>query len=238
MALALTLVAAFAGTPWRDPRARMLLAIGVVGLLLSFGPRLPGYGWLYRLLPLLQGVRGVARFGFLALVAVAGLAGFGLARLRQRAVFHSTVLPTMLGVAAVAGVNIEAWRAPIHWTPALTVSPVYDTLAREAGVVVELPFPSATHTGANAVFELASTRHFRPMLNGYSGFVPASYASHAARLAHFPDAESHRLLVEVGVSHVLVHAPPTDEIQQLADRTPWLVRRVQHHDVTLYRLVP
>jgi hypothetical protein len=238
VALALTLVAAFAGTAWRDPRARMLLAIGVVGLLLSFGPRLPVYGWLYRLLPLLQGVRGVARFGFLTLVAIAGLAGFGLARLRHRAASRSTVLATMLGVAAVTGVNIEAWRAPIHWTPALRLSPVYGLLAGEPGVVVELPFPSATHTSANGVFVLASTRHFRPMLNGYSGFVPASYASHAARLAHFPDTESHRLLVEAGVRHVLVHAPPTDDLQQLADRAPWLVRRVQYPDVTLYRLVP
>ena len=58
---------------------------GAAGFALSFGPALPGYAPLYRWLPLLPGVvRGAARFGFLALVAVAVLAGFGVAALRAR----------------------------------------------------------------------------------------------------------------------------------------------------------
>ena len=66
----------------------MAAAIGVAGVALSFGPALPGYAALYRWLPLLQGVRGAARFGFLALVAVAVLAGFGVAAL-ARAVWRA-----------------------------------------------------------------------------------------------------------------------------------------------------
>ena len=49
---------------------RHAFAAGAAGVALSFGPALPGYAALYHWLPLLQGVRGAARFGFLGLVAV------------------------------------------------------------------------------------------------------------------------------------------------------------------------
>ena len=37
-----------------DPRARMCLAIGLVGVALSFGPALPGYEALYTVIPVLR----------------------------------------------------------------------------------------------------------------------------------------------------------------------------------------
>ena len=85
VALALAVVGAGRhARPDATPRVRMAAAIGAAGVALSFGPALPGYATLYRWLPLLQGVRGAARFGFLALIAVAVLAGFGVAALRAR----------------------------------------------------------------------------------------------------------------------------------------------------------
>ena len=80
-ALLLAGIAAVHGHAWSDRRGRMLLVAGVAGVVLSFGPALPGYRWIHEHLPLLQGLRGAARFGFLGLFAVAGLAGLGLAQL-------------------------------------------------------------------------------------------------------------------------------------------------------------
>ena len=234
---ALMLAAAAAGVAWRDARARMLLAIGVAGIALSFGPRLVVYRWLYDALPLLQGIRGAARFGELWLFAVAGVAGFGVAWLRRSLSARSSAAAAAAGIVVVTMVNVEAWRAPIHWTPASTPSPVYDALAREAGaVVVETPFPPADRTGANAPFVLASTRHFRPLLNGYSGFVPASYADHAAKLAHFPDEASRQFLVSAGVTHVVLHESADPDAAFRAQHTPWLVPRVHAPGVTLYAI--
>ena len=68
-------VAVATGAAWRDRRARMFLAITVAAVPLSFGPALPLYGLIYETVPLLQGVRGAARFGQLALVGLAALAG-------------------------------------------------------------------------------------------------------------------------------------------------------------------
>ena len=63
----------------------MALAIGVLGVALSFGTSLPGYAVLHQTLPLVSGLRNVARWGWLALAAFAILAGFGVAAVEKLA---------------------------------------------------------------------------------------------------------------------------------------------------------
>ncbi len=77
-------VAIVSGVAWRDPRARMALAIGIVGLALSFGANLPGYHLLFDVVPILKGIRVVSRFGWMTLFALPILMGFTLAALRAR----------------------------------------------------------------------------------------------------------------------------------------------------------
>ena len=52
---------------------------------------------------------------------------------------------------------------------------------------------------------LGSTRNFRPLVNGYSGFIPPSYYAHHVQLGGFPDDEAIEALKALGVSHVIVH---------------------------------
>jgi hypothetical protein len=72
-------------------------------------------------------------------------------------------------------------------------------------VLAEFPFHRAEEAHLDAPYVLASTAHWHRLVNGYSGFIPDSYARRAEALSHFPDegalAELHRL----GVTHVLVH---------------------------------
>ena len=53
-AIVLAAIALVSGRAIRDPRARMALAIGVLGVALSFGTSLPGYPFLHQALPLRQ----------------------------------------------------------------------------------------------------------------------------------------------------------------------------------------
>ena len=62
------------------------MAIGVIGVALSFGTSLPGYALLHEHLPLLSGLRNVARWGWLPLAPIAILAGFGASILESRSV--------------------------------------------------------------------------------------------------------------------------------------------------------
>jgi hypothetical protein len=50
-----------------------------------------------------------------------------------------------------------------------------------------------------------STAHWRPMLNGYSGFRPPSYERSYASVREFPADHSLTALHSLGVTHVIVH---------------------------------
>ena len=81
-AIVLAAIAMVTGRAIRDPRARMALAIGVLGVA-CLGTSLPGYACCTRRCRSLSGLRNVARWGWLALAAVAMLAGFGVAALEN-----------------------------------------------------------------------------------------------------------------------------------------------------------
>jgi hypothetical protein len=138
LAVALAVVAIMSGRAWRDPRARMLLAMAVAGFALSLGPVFPLYGPLYQAFPLLEGIRGAARFGYLALVGVAGLAGFGTAWIAERLQARwPTGRPRRLASLALGAVvilvNVEAFAAPLHFVrapgfrPSIASSPLKPT---------------------------------------------------------------------------------------------------------------
>jgi hypothetical protein len=234
-ALALAAVAVIRGIAWRDPRARMCLVFGICGVMLSFGTGLPGYGWLYQTVPLFQAVRAVSRFGYLGTMAVGFLAAFGIADLRSR------LTPGRWPAAAVLLLTLLALEplvAPIHFTPFAGVSPLYESLASDPGaVVVELPMPGGFGWFGNAHYMINSTRHWRPMLNGYSGFAPASFHEHTQALATFPAPAAVAALKTFGVSHVFLHIDGyTEEQRAIIDASPQLSRLASNEDIVLYRV--
>jgi hypothetical protein len=240
--LALVGVAVVAGTAFTDARARMCLAFGVAGVLLSLGPALPGYATLDRVVPLLQGIRGVARFGHLALIAVAILAGFGIADLRRRSMPRGAAVVWAVSVGAVALVNLEALRAPLTYRPFTGIPATYTRLAAERdAVVIEFPFYPPGLVFFNGTYMLNSTRHWKPLVNGYSGFIPDSFAEHYAAFRGFPDARSLAALRRAGVTHAVVHATGFEGAEQTfaaAAREPALRLVSEEPGIRVYRLGP
>jgi hypothetical protein len=237
LAIVLACCAVVGARALRDPRARMFAWIAVAGVALSFGPAIPGYAWLHAHVPLLQGVRAVSRFGYLGIFGIAGLAGYGLAWISSK--------PTLargrvaVGVLAVLVVNLESVRAPLDFVRFRGIPKVYDMIAAEApAVVAEFPFPTRRYIAHNGQYVLASTRHWQPLLNGYSGYVPASYDEHARAFAGFPAAPAIAALRVAGVTHVVVHAGPGDPLVQDADRCRDLRVIAGSRDRRLYRLLP
>ena len=189
---------------WMDPRVRVAAGITLAGLVLSFGPATPVYEPFYSTVPFASGVRAASRFGVLWLTGLAMLAAFGVAGLGR----SRLRLAGALAVVALVAVNAEAFRGPVPYVPARALSPVYDTLARlPDGVVAEMPFwwlPADVPRNAGAM--LGSTRHWKPLLNGYSGFTPASYRRRADTLWYFPfRAASFDELDRAGARWVVLH---------------------------------
>lgn len=245
IALGLTAVAVGSGVACRDLRARMALLFGVAAFALSFGPRLPGYAVLYDLFPLMTGIRGASRFGQLWLVAIAILAGFGWARLGQMLRRQATPVTRraalVLGAVALIGVHAEAVRAPIAYSEFQGIPAGFDALpgTEDNAVLAFFPFYSLDAVFENPRYMLYATRSFAPMLNGYSGFIPQSYMSHARALEPFPDAASISYLREVGVTHVVVEGQRMGTTSLAAlEQFPELQLTVSNDGLRIYTLGP
>jgi hypothetical protein len=239
VAVLLSGVAIVSGIALRDRRARMALAFGLVGIALSFGPALPGYSFLYRLIPPLQGIRNAARFGYLATVATAMLSGFAVAWARERW-RASRMMPALVAVVLLCA-NLDAFSGPIEYVPAEAVSPLHARLRGTGAIVAEIPVYPADRVFRNAPYLLHATKHWRPMLNGYSGLTPASYVQRARDLARFPDDHALETLRAIGVTHVFVHDRALrdwtdDETADAVPRAVGLELVERDGDVALYRV--
>jgi hypothetical protein len=179
----------------------------------------------------------VSRFGWLALFALPILAGFTLAHWKQRL---GPRAGAMLAVAMALLVTAEAIRAPMTFTIYDGVPRIYDRVAAMDGIVLaELPFPPRELITDNGPSVLYAAWHLKPLLNGYSGFTPASYAAHEAVMRGFPAPDTIQQLRGIGVTHVLLHkrrVPP--ELLERCARAPGLALVADEGDQVLYALPP
>jgi hypothetical protein len=214
----------------------MAAAIGHVGLALSFGPALPGYAWLQSHVPLFEGLRAAARWGLLPLTAVAILAGFGVSAWERRA--RGWTYRPAAALALLAVLTLEALRAPMTFAGVPRIPALYDLLRREPhAVLVELPLFSGIAVSENARYLVHSTRHFRPLVNGYSGFEPDAFRQRADRWRRFPAADVLQEMHQLGVTHVVVDTRELDALQVAsAANTAALALIVEEDGRRLYRL--
>jgi hypothetical protein len=82
--------------------------------------------------------------------------------------------------------------------------PVYDWIARQPDVRALLELPIRRNWRENEAMYY-STLHWKPIVNGYSGYEPWSHALIAQRIRFFPDRATIALLRDLGVTHILLH---------------------------------
>jgi hypothetical protein len=233
---------AFAFLRTTSAHIAMLAGIAVTGVVLSLGTNTPVYGWLYSVFPPLTGIRAAARFGILFLLAMAGLAGFGVWQIRTRVGAGAAGL---VGVAALGLVTIEALDAPMQFREFHGIPHLYALLAQEPGpvVLVEQPFYPPQAVFQNAEYVLNSTAHWRPLMNGYSGYTPHTYREFTKTFWFFPRPHVIEAMQRAGVTHVMVHPERFDEMAADVIRMCDEDRRLEkvgvgRNGLTLYRLRP
>ena len=230
-------VIALVSRPYRgDARVRMCAIAAIGCLTASMAGRWPFYPTLHELIPLLQAVRVQAHLGQFVLLMIAILAGFGVAAIWKR--WGNARWWPAAAVALLVIVNGEALRAPIGFVWFDRVPAVYDALEAERGAVVaEVPFPMPGQWFLNGPYMVNSTRHWRPLLNGYSGFRPDSYERSYDAAREFPSDQSLIKLHELGVTHVVVHLQALGE-SRVADlaKVPTLQQIASEGDIIIYRL--
>jgi hypothetical protein len=175
-------------------------------------PSLPGV-WhaLAAALPGFAALRVLMRAGAVVVLAAAVVAGLGADALWRRA--HGRAARAVLLVLFAAVGVLESWRpsfgiAPMPWGDG-GVPPVYGWLARQPGrdavleIPIGIPLPDAAAMALSAA-------HWKPIVNGHSGFAP-TMSFFRAGMFGFPTPPMLRVLREIGVRWVVVHvgeAPP------------------------------
>jgi hypothetical protein len=147
------------------------VAASLVAVVFSLGPATPFYRALHENVVLVRGVRALSRFSLVPVLALSVLAGFALAR-RWR-----------LALLALAAFAVESANAPIRYAPAPEPSETARFLRGRPGAVAVLPLgPGDTGVMLDGV------AHWRPLVNGDSGFMPRPY-THEMELLQMPLSE-------------------------------------------------
>jgi hypothetical protein len=114
----------------------------------------------------------------------------------------------MIG-CALAGVVVEGGNRSLELSALPDRAPsVYRWLAAQTrGAVCEYPLGNLSgRVGPqDPTYEYYSTQHWQPLVNGYSGFEPASYRDMKEQLRTFPNAASINYLRQRHVRYLLVH---------------------------------
>ena len=225
-----------------DPWARGLALAGLICFALSFARV---YVPLARIIPGLSGMRVPARFyAFVSLTLVYFAArGVDLLLGRLRAPRGRTALAA--GLAAVLALELAprtiAWeRLPREEELPQAYSWIRDEPSVKA--LVELPLKADSREND---YLYASTLHWKPIANGYSGYMAESYLGLVNHIPFVPHDDGFALLRQMGITHLVVHARKSDRAAVVRrwegrfgtgpDRR---MERVYAEDgITIYRLV-
>ncbi len=191
-----------------DGRLGVYVALGLLAFALTFGEKGP-YWLLLRFVPGFNGIRAVSRVHVLTMLAIALLAAWGtralLAGARQR--------PTLIFTALLAVVALEYASVPLPLVPVALDEEehrLYHWVARSTGHrdgILELPLPRDRHEWWRIEPRrmLASTTHWRPLVNGFSGVAPPAYEELQRRWRELPLADNLADARALGVRYLVVH---------------------------------
>jgi hypothetical protein len=181
------LVLGLAGVASAPRRFRAVaIAASAAAIVISLGPQTAVYRFLHEHLVFVRGVRALSRFSLLPVLALSVLAGLALAGRRR-------LLWPALGLFL-----LESTNAPIRYHLYAGPPEADRWLAGRSGAVARLPLGE----GDTAAM-LDGVAHWRPLVNGDSGFVPRPY-TRAMELLEGPlTVEGLRFLRAAGVTHVV-----------------------------------
>lgn len=189
----------------RRPTVAVYAALAAFAVTMSFGEHAAVYAWLRAHLFFLRGFRAAARFSIVAFAAMSVLAAIGYEWLESRSRRWS---PAVVMVTCLVALGLDVLSAPAVLADVDTRTPdVYKMLrSLPAAPVVEFPVADpAALPGYDPVYMLSSIAHWRPLVNGYSGYVSEGYVSRLEQLQEFPDRRAMSCLERLGVRYVIVH---------------------------------
>jgi hypothetical protein len=165
----------------------VIVAASALAVVLSLGPATSFYRFLHEHVVLFRSVRALSRFSLIPVLGLSVLVGLALSGRRIR----------VSGVALLA-MMLESTNAPLGFGQYAGPPPAARWLAGREGAVAYLPLGER-----DTEVMLDGVAHFRPLVNGDSGFLPRPY-DRAMELLEGPlHEDALRFLRAVGVRHVV-----------------------------------
>jgi hypothetical protein len=188
-----------------SPRKTMIAAIAGVGFVISLGLNTPIYVWIRELVFAYRGLRAPARAAVLVTLAISLFAAYGWAAVlrrhpRWKLVGTGLVMAVLtLEYATFPGGYLPLSRQPSALARWLSQQPT--------SVIVEFPIPKADalYSIQDGLYMYASTFHWQPTLNGYSGFYPRSYLELLDQASDFPSDRALEYLKSRRVDLIVLH---------------------------------
>jgi hypothetical protein len=232
------------------PPVSSLGAACVAGAAVAFDGALGVHGaaftWLYEKTAAFRAFRVPARFGTLMGLFISMLAGLGLARILAEWPGQAT---TAAAIVLIAFSAFEL-RARLELTPSPLAAPSAYAAVRDdpRAVIVELPLPNDDgEYWIDPTYLYYSTFHWRPLINGYSGFTPMWYSRLKVASREFPSDESMQVLRDRGATAIVLHQefyPPdrykevVTALEQRQDVELIGARPASVGEIRVYRLRP
>lgn len=216
--------------------------IGLFGFWVSLGPDGGLYTVLYKLLPFFDMTRAPSRFGLVVTLSFAILGAFGFAAF-QRMMRGRTQAIVMAAVLVIIAGRSSPWGLRLVEQPPLPLA--YERLApMPRATVVAFPYwTGPVNRHRHTEYMLASTSNWKPLVNGYSDYIPPDLFAAKMRLEQFPATESWQPLRDRDVRYVLIHwnlYPPEQRhevVRQTRALSSFLRPVVDASDVSLYEIV-
>ena len=190
----------------RPRRTAIIYAVGL-GLAFDMSLGLNGifYPLLYKYGGVFSGLRAPARASIFFLLFLGALAARGVAAILGKVAPRAR---PYVGVALVGVVILEYWVAPLRLIGYPTQAPALYVFLRQQpdGIVAHFPMPRAYRMpGQEPQYLYGSTFHWKPIVNGYSGYYPPTYLRRVRMMEQFPSPRAIEYLREEHVRYLVIH---------------------------------
>jgi hypothetical protein len=178
-------------------------SLAVLAFWSSFGPGAGLYRVLYQL-PAFSFLRAPSRLGLVVVLCLVVFAAIALRRIYSALSTRVRNLAAAIGCAAAI---TDLIIVPLKWWEAPDLPSPYAQLAiSPRAPVAEFPFYGERIAfPLHAQYMLFSTRHWMPLVNGYSDVIPADFREAAAVLDSFPSDDAFNVLARRRVRYIAIH---------------------------------
>ncbi|OIO18111.1 hypothetical protein COV56_00310 [Candidatus Kuenenbacteria bacterium CG11_big_fil_rev_8_21_14_0_20_37_9] len=193
--------------------------IGLIAFLFSFGyfiqftradpSGLVGpWAFFYHFIPGFDGVRAIGRYSIFLLLSAAVIIAIGLSALFKQKI-HNFKKRIILTLALIVLLLLEfSYVQPIKYMPVSIGTPlIYDWLKNQSEANIYLEMPAAENYFSqdfDSFYTFYAGRHFKKIVNGYSGYAPSAYERLNGELVHF-DMGDIQLIKDYGATHIIFH---------------------------------